>query len=113
MFSWHSHARSDALYLATRGSAQLLEKEGELGLLEGGALADILLVDMQGGWNSFHCFGLTRRDTTGHENTQLFGHESPEDMVHKFVFLSDDRNIKSVWVNGRKVKDTLGAILPQ
>jgi len=87
---------SDALYLATRGSAQLLEKEGELGLLEGGALADILLVDMQ-----------------GHENTQLFGHESPEDMVHKFVFLSDDRNIKSVWVNGRKVKDTLGAILPQ
>ena len=56
---------------------------------------------------------MTRRDTTGHENTQLFGHESPEDMVHKFVFLSDDRNIKSVWVNGRKVKDTLGAILPQ
>ena len=53
LFSWQPPALSDALYLATRGSAQLLEKEGELGLLEGGALADILLVDMQGGWNSF------------------------------------------------------------
>ena len=42
----------------------------------------------------------------GHENTRLFGHESPEDIVHKFVFLSDDRNIKEVWVNGQKVKDT-------
>ena len=60
-----------------------------------------------------HCCGLTRRDSTGHENTELFGHESPKDIVHKFVFLSDDRNIKSVWVNGRKVKDTMEAILPQ
>ena len=81
--------------------------------MEGGALADILLVDMQGGWNSF---ALLRIDPTGyadHENTQLFGHESPKDIVHKFVFLADDRNIKSVWVNGRKVKNTMEAILPQ
>lgn len=79
---------------------------------EGRSLISSSLTCKVGGILS-HCFGLTRRDTTGHENTQLFGHESPEDMVHKFVFLSDDRNIKSVWVNGRKVKDTLGAILPQ
>ena len=39
---------SDALYLATRGSAKLLCKESELGLLEGGAVADFLLVDMNG-----------------------------------------------------------------
>ena len=39
---------SDALYLATRGSAKVLDKEGELGLLEGGAVADFLLVDMNG-----------------------------------------------------------------
>ena len=61
-FSGHPTNLSDALYLATRGSAQLLEKEGELGLLEGGALADILLVDMQGGWNSL---ALLRIDKTG------------------------------------------------
>ena len=46
-------------------------------------------------------------DFLGHENTRLFGHESAEDIVHKFVFLSDDRNIKEVWVNGQKVKDTI------
>ena len=39
---------SDALYLATRGSAKVLAREGELGLLEGGAVADFLLVDMNG-----------------------------------------------------------------
>ena len=44
-------------------------------------------------------------DPAGHDNTRLFGHESAEDIVHKFVFLSDDRNIKQVWVNGQKVKD--------
>ena len=39
---------SDALYLATRGSAKVLCKESELGLLEEGAVADFLLVDMNG-----------------------------------------------------------------
>ena len=39
---------SDALYLATRGSAKVLAREGELGLLEGEAVADFLLVDMNG-----------------------------------------------------------------
>ena len=67
MFSWQPPALSDALYLATRGSAQLLEKEGELGLLEGGALADILLVDMQGGWNYFPLF---RIDKTGYHRSR-------------------------------------------
>jgi len=76
---------SDALYLATRGGAQLLDRK-DLGVLEVGALADILLIDMN-----------------GHESTRPFGHESPEDLVHKFVFLGDDRNITRVWVGGRLV----------
>jgi len=78
---------SDALYLATRGGAQLLDRDGELGILEVGGLADILLVNME-----------------GHENTRPFGHESSLDLVHKFVFLGDDRNIQNVWVGGRQVK---------
>ena len=67
LFLCQPPALSDALYLATRGSAQLLGKEGELGLLEGGALADILLVDMQGGWNSFPLF---RIDKTGYHRSR-------------------------------------------
>ena len=39
---------SDALYLATRGSAKLLDMEADLGGLEEGKLADLLVVDMSG-----------------------------------------------------------------
>ena len=39
---------SDALYLATRGSAALLNMEHSLGALQPGHLADMLLVDMEG-----------------------------------------------------------------
>ena len=35
----------------------------------------------------------------------LFGHESVEDVVQKFVFLGDDRNIVQIWVDGQMVKD--------
>jgi len=81
---------SDALYLATRGGASLLDMDRQLGSLDTGKLADILLVDMK-----------------GKAETLPFGHESPTDLVHKFVFLGDDRNIAQVWVGGRKVKDLL------
>ena len=39
---------TDSVYLATRGGAQLLDMEGDLGTLETGKLADFILVDMQG-----------------------------------------------------------------
>ena len=80
---------SDALYLATRGGAQLLGMEASLGALEQDMAADLLLVDM-----------------AAQLKTQPFGGESAEDLVSKFVFLSDDRNIQQVWVAGRLVKDT-------
>jgi len=85
---------SDALYLATRGSAKLLDMEADLGGLEEGKLADLLVVDM-----------------SAHGATQLFGHETKTDLVHKFVFLADDRNIQQVWVNGKKVKDSKDQIV--
>ena len=37
--------------------------------------------------------------------SKLFGHESVADMVQKFVFLGDDRNIVQIWVDGQRVKD--------
>ena len=39
---------SDALFLATRGGAALLDMEQDMGALEVGKLADLLLVDMKG-----------------------------------------------------------------
>ncbi len=65
-------------------------------------------------------FGTTRRlsicgysntvtCTTGQQNTHPFGHETSRDLVHKFVFLGDDRNILKVLVNGVTVKDLRSA----
>ena len=42
----------------------------------------------------------------------LFGHESVEDMVQKFVFLGDDRNIVQIWVDGQMVKDLVAGESP-
>ena len=39
---------SDAIYLATRGGASLLDMTASLGVLEPGMLADIIRVDMDG-----------------------------------------------------------------
>ena len=80
---------SDALYLATRGSANILNMATCIGALNTGMQADILIVDME-----------------AQSKTQLFGTESSEDIVSKFVFLSDDRNIKKIWVAGKLVKDS-------
>ena len=35
----------------------------------------------------------------------LFGFETVQDMIHKFVFLGDDRNLVQVYVKGRCVKN--------
>jgi hypothetical protein len=39
--------------------------------------------------------------------SELFGHESQEDIVQKFVLVGDDRNIVQVFVDGRRVKNLL------
>ena len=39
--------------------------------------------------------------------SKLFGHESVADMVQKFVFLGDDRNIVQIWVDGQMVKNLI------
>ncbi len=78
---------SDVIYLATRGGASLLDMAASLGALEPGMMADIIRVDMD-----------------AQSNTRLFGTESFKDIVSKFVFLADDRNIRNVWVAGKLVK---------
>jgi len=47
---------------------------------------------------------IIRVDMDAHSNTRLFGSESFKDIVSKFVFLADDRNIRNVWVAGKLVK---------
>lgn len=47
------------------------------------------------------------RSTLGNRVSELFGHESQEDIVQKFVLVGDDRNIVQVFVDGRRVKNLL------
>lgn len=80
-----------ALSLATRGSAKVCHLEDKVGGFDVGLKFDALRVRM----SHFH-------------DTQLFGFESVHDMIHKFVFLGNDRNLVQVFVNGKCVKNLLG-----
>ena len=79
-----------AISLATRGSAKVCNLEDKVGGFDVGLQFDALRVRMN---NS--C------------DTQLFGTESAHDMIRKFVYLGDDRNLVQVFVNGKCVKDLL------
>ena len=75
--------------MATRGSAKVCSLEGTTGSFDVGLQFDGLRIKMN----------------NVKEETTLFGHESIRDMIQKFVFVGDDRNIIQVFVNGEIVKD--------
>ena len=79
-----------ALSLATRGSAQVCHLQDKVGGFDVGLQFDALRIRM----NNFH-------------DTHLFGFESVNDMIHKFVFLGNDRNLVQVFVAGSCVKNLL------
>ena len=80
---------SGAIYLATRGSAKVCSLDQVTGSFDVGMKFDALRIKMN----------------NGREETTLFGYESIKDMIQKFVFVGDDRNITQVYVNGKLVKD--------
>ena len=78
-----------ALYLSTRGSAEVCSLEDTVGGFDIGLDFDALRIRMDG---------------DAKKATHLFGFETMEDIVHKFVFIGDDRNISQVFVKGRCIK---------
>jgi guanine deaminase len=88
----------EVLYLATRGGARCVGLEDRIGGFEVGKDWDAQLVGMGG------------VDDEGiHEGGEeeggvdVFGWESWEDRMAKWVYGGDDRNTKKVWVKGRLV----------
>ena len=79
-----------AIYLATRGSAKVCSLDKVTGSFDIGLQFDALRIKMN--------------DVRG--ESSLFGHESIHDMIQKFVFVGDDRNVVQVYVNGKVAKDT-------
>ena len=82
----------EALWLATRGGAKVLDMEAEIGGFEKGMCWDAMYVE------------LTSEEEGGSEgNVDVFGWESREERIAKWVWCGDDRNVKAVWVGGRVV----------
>jgi guanine deaminase len=102
---------AESLYLATRGGAAVVDMAGDVGGFEVGMLWDVQLVQLGavkgGGGSPLDGFvgdgrvSLVRDGPVG--NVDLFGTESWEEKIEKWVWSGDDRNVKAVWVGGRLV----------
>jgi guanine deaminase len=90
----------EALYLATRGGAAVVGLEGKVGGFEVGMEWDAQMISLgevgEGGSNE-----------VGEQGpVDVFGWESWDDKVEKWVYSGDDRNTVAVWVKGRLVHKT-------
>ncbi|KAK0620029.1 hypothetical protein B0T14DRAFT_537630 [Immersiella caudata] len=89
----------EVLYLATKGGAEVVGMEGKVGGFEVGMEWDAQLVTL----------GTVGEDGgVGDEedgNVDVFGWESWEDRIAKWVYNGDDRNTRMVWVKGRLVHE--------
>ncbi|KAK9701951.1 hypothetical protein K7432_011484 [Basidiobolus ranarum] len=84
----------EAFWLATMGGAESLGIHNDVGSFEVGKSLDALLVDL----SNFE-------DNESLENPiELFVYDTIEDAFQKFIHVGDDRNIKEIWVQGRKIQ---------
>ena len=87
---------AEGLYLATMGGAKVVGMEGRLGGFERGMLWDVQEVKL----------GSVGKDGEGEDGAvDVFGWESWEERVAKWVWNGDDRNVNRVWVGGRLVHE--------
>ncbi|KAL1856156.1 hypothetical protein Plec18170_004025 [Paecilomyces lecythidis] len=88
----------EALYLATRGGAKVVDMADQIGGFEVGMSWDAQLIELS---------SVNDRSAESVDNAQgsvdIFGWESWEEKIQKWVWNGDDRNVKAVWVNGRLV----------
>ncbi|KAH8732518.1 guanine deaminase [Phaeosphaeriaceae sp. PMI808] len=85
----------EALYLGTRGGAAVVGLEGRVGGFEVGMEFDAQMV----------CLGEAGREGVVGP-VDVFGWESWEERLEKWVYSGDDRNTVAVWVRGRLVHRT-------
>ncbi|KAK4956476.1 hypothetical protein LTR10_006001 [Elasticomyces elasticus] len=86
----------EALYLATRGGAQVVGLENRIGGFEVGKDWDAQLIGLDG-------VGDTVGLDPGAGLVEIFGEETWDEKVAKWVYTGDDRNTRAVWVKGRLV----------
>lgn len=93
---------NESLWLATRGGAEVVGWKDRIGAFETGMQWDAQLIeldDVPDGSTS----GASNDVEIGDGNVKIFGWESREDRVAKWVYGGDDRNTQMVWVGGRMI----------
>lgn len=104
----------EALYLSTRGGARVVGLEDKIGGFDVGMewdaqLIGLELVEEEEGEKSetYEGENVIDRKVFGVSHmagpVDIFGWESWDDRVHKWVYNGDDRNTQKVWVKGRNV----------
>jgi guanine deaminase len=95
---------AEALYLATRGGAAVVGLEDKVGGFEVGMEFDAQMIRL----GSVPDEGETGSGGFGQAGgvVDVFGWESLEEKVEKWVYSGDDRNCVAVWVRGRLVHQT-------
>lgn len=101
--SRHNIGVAEALWLATVGGAKVVGMEGRLGVFEEGTLWDAQEISLG---RDVPPPSTTEDDGLGSGPVDVFGWESWEDRVAKWVWSGDDRNVKRVWVGGRLVHES-------
>ncbi|KAI9845569.1 MAG: hypothetical protein M1837_004666 [Sclerophora amabilis] len=97
----------ECLYLGTRGGAHVLGLESKIGAFEVGMEWDAQLIGL--GRDNQEESGPDEKVEHEHEEHEdqgpvdLFGWETWDDRVAKWMFSGDDRNTLAVWVKGRLV----------
>ena len=86
----------EALWLATRGGADVVGWKDRLGAFEVGMQFDAQLV-------AFDALDSEHEPSRDLGNYKVFGWESWDDRLAKWVYCGDDRNTSRVWVGGRLV----------
>lgn len=90
----------EALHLATLGGAHVVGLQDKIGNFEVGKEWDAQMISL----------GQVEVGSEAHEEHEgpvdVFGWESWEDRVNKWVYNGDDRNTVAVWVKGRRVHST-------
>ncbi|KAJ2998521.1 hypothetical protein NUW58_g287 [Xylaria curta] len=90
----------EVLYLATKGGAQVLGLADKIGTFEVGMQWDAQLIDLGRVPDD-----VAEDDYAIHGNLDIFGWETWDERIAKWVFNGDDRNTKKVWVRGRLVHE--------
>lgn len=94
---------AQCLHLGTVGGAKVLSMDQEIGSFDTGKQFDAQLIDLQGEESKLDIFPWQ----VGAQDGKSAAGPQPLDtseIVRKWFYLGDDRNVVSVWVKGNKVK---------